>query len=509
MRIGVVRISAEENEQHRYQLKKHLKALSEAGAERLFYDVESRTADLEQRPGLQAMFELIDTGVVSEVITPDVERLTVNMGLLEQVRKKLRDRDIPLIALNMGGIDLCSDIGELLSTIAAAGGKYEWNRIQKRIKRNADYEKRHGLLKRAPFGYRLNKGIAEFDLQPFLCLLETREELSKYAIALILIEFLFKHQTVNSTIAAVHNHFGIYLLPATRLKKTEANSNSLTPEDIDNLLRLRAWQSSRFQLSYQGFRNWLINPLLFNAISVPVKNVDPALWERRGIIDEEMHKQICFLVQNRSPFKRSGRYSKANIFYRKVFCANCGRPASVVGGGTKRSNGKEKKVYLAFQCSQWIKERSRLRLDPDAIISCNNRQTIQLTAIEQAVVDRLVEYAHDLAEEALRKAQNSDSPEITTPEIEKLKEEIRTLKSTGIKAVEATIKQMERELEAARSKLQAQKKKRSQNEEMIIACFSQREFWLSRSQERKREIISQVVDRIEILNGEISAIELH
>jgi DNA invertase Pin-like site-specific DNA recombinase len=76
-----------------------------------------------------------------------------------------------MIAINMR-VDLTTEAGKLLAMIAAAGGEYEWSRIQKRTQRNADYEKQHGLLKRACFGYRLKKGRAELDTAPFLSLLQ-------------------------------------------------------------------------------------------------------------------------------------------------------------------------------------------------------------------------------------------------------------------------------------------------------------------------------------------------
>jgi DNA invertase Pin-like site-specific DNA recombinase len=95
MEVGTVRISVEEREEHRYQLQKHLKALSEVGAKRLFYDVVSRTAPLEDRPGIQALIAAIDSGTVTKVYTPDVERLSVNAGLLDLIIKKCRSFGIP------------------------------------------------------------------------------------------------------------------------------------------------------------------------------------------------------------------------------------------------------------------------------------------------------------------------------------------------------------------------------------------------------------------------------
>lgn len=532
MEVGLVRISVEEKEEHRYQLQKHLKALSEAGAKRLFYDVCSRNEELENRPGLQSLLNLIKENKVSRVYIPDIERLTVNVALLQKVIQTCRKYKIQLISINMG-IDHTTESGELLAMITAAGGKFEWSRIQHRTKRNADFEKQHNLLKRGCFGYRLNKGKAEFDKTPFLCVitpetysvekieelegidktlaefktyLNGKRELSKYDIALIQVILLFEHKTVNSTIASTHNHFGI-IAQVNHLEKKEILSNEISPDQIESLLgKRKSWQSGIFQWSYAGFRNWAKSSLLYQAIWHSEIDKPSSEWKRSGIITEEMHNQIKFFVSQKSPTKRSGAYSKENIFYKKVFCGKCGKPCSVVGGGTKRPNGKNKKLYLSYQCSQWIKERSRLRLDPNVQIACDNKSTVQINLIE----DKLVEYLVKKAEEILLEINcPKDLTLEWTPEMLQKQEDIKILEATNVSHIQATVQLLKEELELEIARLITQQRIKTKSDDLILKSFRDCEYWKNFKLESKRLLISEIVQKIEILDGVVSLIRIH
>jgi predicted site-specific integrase-resolvase len=530
MEVGTVRISVEEKEEHRYQLQKHLKALSEAGSERLFYDVCSRNTELKDRPGLQRLIDLIETGVVTRVYIPDIERLTVNVSLLQDVIKKCRQFGVELISINMG-IDHTTESGELLAMITAAGGKFEWSRIQKRTKRNADFEKQHNLLKRGCFGYRLNKGIAEFDTTPFLCLLtpdfyessdieriegidralaefkrhlDGKQELSKYDIALKQILLLFEHKTLNRTIAAIHNHFGIMVQVGHRRGLT--TPNEITPNEIDTLERKRAWQSTLFQWSYSGFRGWAKSPLLYQAIWHPEKDQPVEQWQRSGIITKEIYNQICFLVSQKSPVKRSGLHAERNIFYKKVFCGRCGKACSLGNRGTKRKNGKQKRLELFFQCSQWIKDRVRLRLDPEIISGCNNQRTVRIEVIESALIDLLVKRANEIAK-AVTEPKDLEEAE-WTPEMVELENEIRKLESLRMKEVEPIIREKRSRLEIERSRLTSGRQKQVENNAALVEYFQNRTSWENFSLDTKRLLISEWVERIEILDGSVSSIQL-
>jgi DNA invertase Pin-like site-specific DNA recombinase len=536
MEVGTVRISVEEREEHRYQLQKHLKALSEVGAKRLFYDVVSRTAPLEDRPGIQALIAAIDSGTVTKVYTPDVERLSVNAGLLDLIIKKCRSFGIPLIAINMR-VDLTTEAGKLLAMIAAAGGEYEWSRIQKRTQRNADYEKQHGLLKRACFGYRLKKGRAELDTAPFLSLLQPeafpgdgqaaepspvsntvlsfqshlsgRRDYSKYDIAVKLILLILEHGTISSAIAAYHNHFGICAkIGHGRGVLSSSAPNEISPAEIDSMVRTKSWQSSLIQFSYAGYRNWLLNPLLCSAIVHPEEGEPWQNWRRSGIITPEVQEHIRFLVTQKSPAKKTGAYSKENIFYKKVFCANCGKPCSVVGGGTRRANGTTKKLTLSYQCSQWIKDRTRLRMDPAAAIACDNRQTVQINLIESAVIDALISKAAEI--NAGIRAKSTEAQE-QTPEMSRLESEISTLEALSMAGLEPLILEKRAQLETLKRSALTINQQKTENDSIVIQYFSSREFWLDEEiigLETKRRLYSALVGRIYLSAGKVSGVLL-
>jgi DNA invertase Pin-like site-specific DNA recombinase len=129
----------------------------------------SRTASIAERPGLQQAIALIETGIVEKVLIPDVERLTANQVVLEEVKAIARRHQCQILPSNLG-IDLCSDIGGLLGSIAAAGATYELSRIRNRQTRGTDYEQERNLWRGAVrFGFTRQDGKIVPSTKPFLC----------------------------------------------------------------------------------------------------------------------------------------------------------------------------------------------------------------------------------------------------------------------------------------------------------------------------------------------------
>lgn len=516
--IGVVRLSVEDAESSREQLIRHLKGLSDAGATRLFWDVAARTASMDDRPGLCKALDLVRSGQVREMLVPDVERLTADPIVLETVKLILREHEVPLIALNLG-IDLTTDTGELLASISAAGARHELSRIRGRARRNAKFNQMHGKKSRPVFGYKRIDGSIVPNLDPFLCVIETRDEKSKFAIALHQIELFSQYKSCYLTVGAIHNYYGIYDPPKIDRKQI---GNEIASEDLAAFKRTKAWQSSLFRWGVSGFAKWILDPQLCgdtvrekyrsDIIDEKGKARKRELKRSEWEITENTHTAmmsrgqqaefLSLIKANRSIPKGSGSYAKANFFFKKVYCADCGALCVFQSTGTAH----RKNTYYGYQCRTWFRERRRLRTDPDAILACTNKKIVDSRKVMTAVQDALCDRAQDAL---LRMKKDLPTTEDSKSEREiDLESRLRRYRAMNDPYLQGVIEDMEVDLRKERSTRKKEESLLILSDDQYLAYFGDPEYWESLSDEDRRDFLAVFVDRVTISNGIVSAVSL-
>ena len=517
MTIGIVRLSVDENQTNRNQLIRHLRSLGEAGCDRLFYDIASRTATIAERPGLQEALALVETGVVERILIPDVERLTANQVVLEEVKAIARRHNCQILPGNLN-IDLCSDIGGLLGSIAAAGATYELSRIRNRHDRGTGYEQERNIWRGAVrFGFVRRDGQIEPDTRPFLCILSTRKELHPAAIAKHQVDLFLQHRGSTRTVSIIHEHYGI-ALPAIVVRPV--TKNSLTPEEVPTLQKRHFWAISIFRWSESGFINWVTDPVLAGGKVVKKQRIVEEKGERKklilpksewviawdnhpGIISREAHEEILRIVSShRSIGRGSNSYADQNWFKGLVYCAKCDSQCRLQGNGSKTL------PKFAYQCCLYVKERHRRKLDPNAMVNCDNKTMTKTTDVEAAVVETLVAAAVEISSRASQETErNTDEPE--APEIVELRSQIRRYELMDDPDLESTIAAKQLKLSRLLASESAQKEQRRENEKMIIRSFRDAGFWHSLKPHEKQDFAQYLVKRIKVLGGKVVSVELN
>jgi len=521
--IAVVRISVEEQDGNRTQLSRHLKQLSQAGADRLFWDVATRDADIDERPGLARAIELVQAGSVDSILIPDVIRLTTNQGLLSKVIRLCRQHEVTLMALNMG-LDLTTDTGELMAAVAAAGGGFEHRQIRSRLRRNRKFEQDNDIPRGGVrFGWVRHKNTLELDTTPFLCLLSNHQEMSRANIALHQVELFERLKSSTQTVAAIHHFYGIH--PGKPLDLAPLQ-HELSAEDLDTFRRQRHHVRSTFCWTEQGFLDWIRDPILCGDRVVNkyemATNEDGKRYKKRllkpeewivqadsypGLITRERHAAILKTLKRYSAPARSGAHAEVNLFKRLLWCDECGSVMNLQNCGI--GHGKPSKRAFAYQCSAYVKDRSRRRLDSKTVPVCTQKTQIRIEKVEAAVVEKLTEHAQNLSREARQSiavASSEEHPD--TPEIAEMRLQIGKLKAMYDNDLADIIAAKEARLAALVAGLQQNQMTRRSNDRIIRRAFSNPRFWASLGFDKKHEFVHEVVDRIMVRDGKIVSITL-
>ena len=159
--IGYARVSTEEQADTN-ALEQQKNRLSNAGAELIYFDVESgRNSDREQ---LEKVLALVVRQEVSAVKATRWDRISRNSQLYEEIKKIFRYSGVKLELLDQGEVDLTTAAGELNSDLQVLFAIHESRMMQERIKKGFEYRRsRNVAWTRPPWGYLIINDKYELD----------------------------------------------------------------------------------------------------------------------------------------------------------------------------------------------------------------------------------------------------------------------------------------------------------------------------------------------------------
>lgn len=477
--IGYARVSTEEQADTK-ALDQQKSRLKDAGAERIYFDIESGRKS--EREELKKVLALVFQKEVSTVIATRWDRISRNPQLYEEIKKIFRDSGVKLILIDQGEVDLTTASGELNSDLQVIFAIHESRMLRERINKGFEYRRsREVAWTRPPWGYSIVSDRYELDHErlPY-CLLIHRPDnylalsdepddseqlfwLTKAKIARELFDYFLQVRKPTKVLRYLQENYDLQI-----------NQDLLVPALKD------------FPTSSRGIKQWLQNPVfqghtayLKTKENGSVKDSDE--WdirrdthpEHRLITEEEASEIQSIFAANT---KRFGQLDATFYLTGHIFCQKCKSKC-----GLKRGGG-----YAYYGCQH-------------SATVCLNRKVVRIAKIEQAIINKLAQRAgeiHQLPKQTMKSSKLIEL-EIQYESLDKIP---GSDFHSALKDAKAKLLQ---EIEGERSKT-------NDIATQMLCHPSARKinFWYSLTQEEREIFYNQLLERVVLLDGEVTEVLL-
>jgi DNA invertase Pin-like site-specific DNA recombinase len=478
-RVGYVRLSTEDQADTN-ALDQQKARLLKAGAERIYCDIDSgRNPNREQ---IKKVLELVAHQEVSAVYATRWDRISRNSQLYEEIKKIFRDSGVKLQLLDQGEIDLTTASGELNSDLQIIFAVHESRMLRERINKGFEYRRsRNVAWTRPPWGCIIVDDKYELDHLPLLyCLLIHRPDnylaladepddseqlisLSRAKIARELFDYFLQVRKPTKLLRYLQDNYGL-----------QKNQDLIVPALKD------------FPTSRRGIQQWLQNPVFQGHTAYQKYKANggvktPDQWDIRRdthplhcLISEAEAQEIQAILAANS--KRFGQLDATFYLTGHIFCQKCKSKCSLKRGGGY--------AYYGCQHSSTV---------------CSNRKVVRIVKIEQAIITKLVQRAWEINQ--LPKGSLKSEKLLN---LERQYEHLDKIPDSDFSPV----------LKEAKEKLLKEiETERSQTNDIAaqLLCHptSQKiNFWYSLNQQEREIFYDQLLDRVVILDGEVSEVLL-
>ncbi len=370
MKVGYIRVSRKEQAENSHALEQQELRVKNTGVEKIYQDIDSGSKD--KRIDFNQLLEDIEGGLVTQLVVTRLDRLTRSLVTLRKVIAKVEEAGCELIALD-DHIDTSSAAGRFQINMLGSLAEMEVDRLSERIRHGWQHLRDRKVAMNPPFGYIKVGESFELDTNPFLCLLEGKKELSKYALALQIIDFFLEARSLRGTIRLINETFGIF---------TTSQGNGRKVRGL-------------FRFSHTGLNTWLNNPVIRGHTCYLRKRKGKRLPLDKWIIYQNTHQPLIteeksaiinsILLENR---QRRGFGSTAPIYPLSglVVCGEC----RCVCYSISASRGKTPGKNYYYQCRNW------------GTRACSQKKTIRMEKIEDLLVKKLITRAEEISKLTVR-----------------------------------------------------------------------------------------------------------
>ena len=287
--------------------------------------------------------------------------------------------------------------------------------------------------------------------EPFICLLESKQELSAFDLSRWIIETYVRLQSLGGTCRQFNATYGFSVF-----------------------------------FSVTALGRWIRSPVLRGHIVYRPKSTNPEIYhnEHESIMTEVEYQDIKQILEFNSKvggFGHSrGRYALTGL----VRCECCGKGCVIANG----LGGK----YKYFLCA-----RSRTK-------ACQCNKGVRMEVLEKAVIDALVERSKEIADLA-----NTPTKKVESKELAELRSKLDVLESLGnnqaIVVAKASLKQ---QIEALAHRRKSLSEVDTELQELLTAVAGEREFWESLPTNQKQRFFRALVESVVIRNGILVGVDL-
>lgn len=463
MRIAYCRVSSREQAENSHALEQQEERLVNYGVDEVFSDVDSGKKD--SRISFLRLWELIDVGLVKVVVCTRLDRLTRSLLTLRKFIDHVEKHQVSLIVLDEN-IDTGTHAGKFQINMLGALSEMEVDRLSERVKHGWNHLRSKRVAMHPPFGYVKVDDKHQLNHEPFLCLLENSQSMSRVAVALDIVNLFLQIKSLRLTVRAINQKYGIQHFSIPGVRKIKA--------------------VGVFRFSFSGLRGWLLNPVLRGHLRYQDYLVYNTHLDQVLISDDDFVKIENILKDNRSRRGYGSTYPKYSLSG-LVYCAEC-------GSACFSASSRNRLFY--FRCKNW---RDR---------SCSQKSMVRMEVIEEQLVQALC----DRSEEISKTLRASESEESVL--VKELKSQISQLQIISnpnqiILDAIAKLKAQVRDSEIKNNIAAA----RGESEKVGLSeIFSDPVFWdtwlkVKLSTDEIRDIYRRYCSKIFIKDGEVESIE--
>ena len=465
--VGYVRLSRQIQVDDSNSLDNHVFKLVSRGLDRdqIFIDIETGTKS--SRSGFQEIMQLVKDGKIKKVICSRFDRLTRNIRDWEDTLEEFRSSGVELELLDESDFDIHSVDGRTFSRLKAVFAQLESEMLSLRVTKGWENARRNRRIHSVPFGYTRNseKHIC-LDNSKYLCLIDNKKELSKVDIAKDIIQTFISCKTLRKTITTLHSRYGITRFG--RGKKPGCAVNGL------------------FEWSSSSLRYWLLNPTIRGHLSY-LDGQEIYCNNHPALITDKEFAEVKFILDKNKSLGGWGIKKRRHPLSGHMKCGTCRASLYTITSGKDKS-------YLYYGC----KNRNGG--------NCKEKRISNTKALN-LVFDALSKRAQELANlvsEPDEYVKTEDEIRLET-QLKKL-EEVNRLGHS--EAIEQAILSIEQQLEELRHQQNYSTEGDEELMELLIAAFSDVEYWQSLTQEQLVQIVDRLVGDITIQDGEVIDIKL-
>lgn len=483
--IGYARVSSKEQAQNSHALEQQIERLKQAGAEEVLADVESGWKNESDRTNLKQLMLLVENRQVDQVLVTRLDRLS-RRGLKSfQIIEKFLKSNVTLKALDES-FDLTTAAGRAMAGQLVVFAQFHSDQKAESIRHGWEHLRSKKVAIQPPFGYKVIDGKYELNHEPFLCLIDGHIEFTYAAIAHDLVNIFFEQQTLRKTLAHINQKYGIQFFSHCSKSGKKLNGRS----------------GRMFRFSLMGFRNWLLNPVLqgHTAYRKQAEIYYNTHLEHRIISPDEFSEIEKIFKQNKAIRGYGTNARRKYPCSGLVFCADC-RGACYSATGTrnyyraKRLGIPIEKIYY-FQCKNW-----RIR-------GCSQKTMIPMQTVEDAIITSLTQKASKIVAGKM----NFTATVVKSEKLLQLESQLKGLQQLGKNpAIDEAIANLQLQIEAEVSQHQQASQNSQEVEKRRKLCaevFSDSQFWLQLTDEDKRRIYRELVDKVLVRDGKVVSVSL-
>jgi DNA invertase Pin-like site-specific DNA recombinase len=464
MKVGYARVSTREQSENSHALEQQCDRLTRAGAEKLYIDIDSGSKD--NRPQFNNMMEAVSRGQIQKIIVTRLDRLTRSLPTLRKTISDLKKYQCQLSALD-DSVDTDTAAGRFQINMLGALAEMETDRLSERVRHGYKHLRNNKMPIRIPFGYTKKKNQYSLDTEAFLCLIESKREMSKAEIGRDMIETFLVVKTLRMTIKLINSKYGIQKFKARRTSPRV------------------------FSFSHNGLKYWLNNVTLRGHTYYPSeKTIFYDTHPEECLMSESEYKEITAIFQHNKkhhgfrPQQAIAKYPCSGL----VFCDKC--------GSSMGSHYVDRNKIVRYKCRYSI------------IKSCSNTQMVGSDKLEAAIAEKLSSRAIEIANIA---NSSSNSTEKSSPELQRLNQQLFSLKqipgASSNPAIQEAITQVQNQIGALRHTL-LKTEQRNASLESLLQAFSDPEFYLSITEQDRRRLFHELVEKVSVNHGEIIKVRL-
>jgi len=476
-RIGYTRVSSNSTEQL-HALDQHKARLKAAGCNEIHWDIGSRSK--HNRKGLNTVLEILERQECDEVVFIRVDRMTDSPTVLEKAITICLQSKVPIRGLD-DNIDFTTVGGRLHARILCNLARAEVERLSERIQHGHEYHRQMNAAYFPPFGYKKVDQHLELDLTPFVCLLETKEELSKAAIGYELVETFFRTRSLRGTLKWFNRKYGIHSFSG-KLTNSRKSPRSLG-------------------FSISGLTAWLNNPILRGHIAYgrayKQRNSHKHLWDIRynihpehRIITDEQYQVIDSTLDWNSKHRiwQSKDTHQVHPLTGLVRCADCMGLCKIQPFRMRTDRSIVKHNY---QCSNY------------QLSTCSQKKSLRDKTIELQVVQSLIDRAAQVS-----KIVEQASDKVDPPEIQRLKAELAFYKNAPGDRAAGIVLDIEQQIQNFRSSHNRSEEEQSTRIKKLVHVFNDPQYWSTLPITERRDTYRELVNYVTIRAGSVDNVAL-